>query len=84
MGDTTSHEEELARESAAARLQELARELDSDGTADVRVGNKMVTLTPASVLNYDIETQERSPMLGGHSEEITVKLSWKREKAEEE
>ncbi len=76
MADTTTIEDELAREEAADRLQEIARELRSDGPADVQVGNKTLTLTPASVLEFDLEIEERSPMLGGDREELTISLGW--------
>lgn len=76
MSETTAHSEEVAREEAADLLQDLARELRSDGVANVRLGNKTLTLSPASVLEYGIEVEERSPMLGGDREEVTVTLEW--------
>ena len=76
MAETTAFSDEVAREEASDLLQELARELRDGGTTDVRVGNKRLTLSPSSVLEYDIEVQERSPMLGGEREEITVSLEW--------
>lgn len=82
MGEKTNHDEEISREAAADRLQELAQEVRSGGPAEVRVGNKMLTLTPAPELEYGIEVEERSPMLGGPREEITVTLEW--EVADEE
>ncbi|GAB7019881.1 amphi-Trp domain-containing protein [Halostagnicola bangensis] len=77
MGDTTSYEDEIAREEASDLVQELARELRNDDVAEIRIGNKMVTLSPASSIEYSIEAQERSPMLGGAREEITLELAWK-------
>ncbi|MEY7847849.1 amphi-Trp domain-containing protein [Natrarchaeobius sp. A-rgal3] len=76
MGETTAHDEEVSRDEAADLLQELAREIRGDTHADVHVGNKMLTLSPSSVLEYRIEVDERSPMLGGDREEITVSLEW--------
>lgn len=76
MGETTSTTEEVTRDEAADLLQEIARELRGEGRTDVRIGNKTLTLTPASVLEYDIEVEERSPMLGGDREELSVSLAW--------
>ncbi len=76
MAETTTSSDEIAREEASDLLQELARELRDGDTANVRVGNKRLTLSPSSVLEYSIEVQERSPMLGGEREEITLTLEW--------
>ena len=76
MADKTRYNEDVSREQAADLLQQLARELRSDGTADVEVGNKLLTLSPAPVLEYDITVEERSPMLGGHREEVAISLAW--------
>ena len=58
-------------------LQEVARELRSGGSADVTVGNKLLTLSPAPEVDYEIEVEERSPMIGGDREEVTVSVGWK-------
>lgn len=76
MAEKTNTKEDVSRERAADLVQELARELRRDGTADIRVGNKTLTLTPAPELEYKIEVKERSPMLGGPREEVTVTLEW--------
>ncbi|SDK18601.1 amphi-Trp domain-containing protein [Natronorubrum texcoconense] len=76
MGEKTNTEENVSREEAADLVQELAQEIRSGGIAEVRVGNKMLKLSPAPELEYGIEVQERSPMLGGPREEITVTLEW--------
>ncbi|WP_049925531.1 amphi-Trp domain-containing protein [Halopiger goleimassiliensis] len=83
MGDTTTHSDELPREEAADRLQELARELRRDGPAEVSVGNKLLTLSPDAAVEYGIQVEERSPMLGGDREEITVTLEWETPDANE-
>ncbi|WP_049923784.1 amphi-Trp domain-containing protein [Halopiger djelfimassiliensis] len=82
MSETTAHSEELPREEAADLLQELARELREQEPAEIRVGNKMLTLSPSSLLEYGIEVEERSPMIGGDREEITVTLEWEVSEAE--
>ncbi|WP_436343559.1 amphi-Trp domain-containing protein [Natronorubrum sp. FCH18a] len=76
MGEKTNDEQDVSREQAADLVQEVARELRSDGPAELRVGNKMLTLSPAPELEYGIEVQERSPMLGGPREEVTITLEW--------
>lgn len=76
MAEKTANEQTVTREEAADLVQELAGELRSGGPAEVRVGNKMLTLAPTPELEYGIEVQERSPMLGGPREEITVTLEW--------
>ena len=76
MGEKTNTEEKVSREEAADLVQELAQEIRSGGVAEVRVGNKMLKLSPAPELEYGIEVQERSPMLGGPREKITVTLEW--------
>ena len=77
MADRTANEETVSREQAADMLQEVARELRSGGSADVTVGNKLLTLSPAPEVDYEIEVEERSPMIGGDREEVTVSLGWK-------
>ncbi|ADB60640.1 hypothetical protein Htur_1755 [Haloterrigena turkmenica DSM 5511] len=76
MAEKTANEQTVTREEAADLVQELARELRNEGAAEVRVGNKMLTLSPTPEVEYGIEVQERSPMLGGPREEITVTLEW--------
>ncbi|AGB37691.1 amphi-Trp domain-containing protein [Natronococcus occultus] len=76
MAETTDHEEDVSRDEAADLLQDLAREIRGEGPVDVHVGNKTLALTPSSTLEYGIEVEERSPMLGGDREEITVTLEW--------
>ena len=76
MAEKTANEEEVSREQAADLIEELARELRSEGAAEVTVGNKVLTLTPAPELEYGIEVRERSPMLGGERQEITVTIDW--------
>lgn len=76
MADQTSYEDELPRNEAATRLQALARQLEGEGPAKVEVGNKTVTLAPASTVEYEVQIRERSPMLGGRREEIELTIEW--------
>ncbi len=76
MSEKTKDEQELTREEAADRLQELARELREDDGISPRVGNKTVDLSPTAAIDYEIKVEERSPMLGSKHETITVVLDW--------
>lgn len=79
MANTTADEQDVSRDEAADLLQNLAREIRGDGRADVEVGNKTVELHPASAMSYGIEIEERSPMLGGDRQAVTVTLDWEAE-----
>ena len=80
MAEKTDYEETVSREEAADLVQELAGELRAEGPAEVRVGNKRLTLSPSPELTYGIEVEERSPMLRGPREKITLTLEWGIEK----
>lgn len=77
MVDNTVEEESLSREEVAARLRELADSIEGEGDADVRVGNKQISLHPASEIGYEIGVRERSSILRGGRESVTVTLDWK-------
>ena len=77
MADTTTASDTLSNEEAAAKLEAIANELrGGDGSIDVEVGNKSVSLTPSETVEYDIEVAEREPMLGNKHESITIDLEW--------
>lgn len=76
MADTTTYQQTLPREEVADHLQALAREIRNEGPAEISVGNKRVTLTPDDRIEYDLKVEERSPMLKGKREEVTLKLKW--------
>ncbi|ELY87621.1 hypothetical protein C483_17018 [Natrialba hulunbeirensis JCM 10989] len=76
MGETTTYDDDVSRSEAADLLEAIAAEVDGTGTADIQVGNKLLTLSPDDRLEYGIEVEERSPMLGGEREEITLTLGW--------
>ncbi|WP_323171508.1 amphi-Trp domain-containing protein [Natrialba sp. PRR66] len=84
MADTTTYEDETSREAAADRLRAIAAELESGPTADIQVGNKLLALSPGEPLEYAIEVEERSPMLGGEREAVTVTLGWEEATREEQ
>lgn len=79
MANTTADEQDVSRDEAADLLENLAREIRGGGQANVEVGNKTVALHPSSAMNYSIEIEERSPMLGGERQAVTVTLDWESE-----
>lgn len=76
MADKTESSLHVSRNEAADLLQGIARELRGEGTANITVGNKTVQLTPASMIDYEIATDERSPMLRKSEETVTIQLRW--------
>lgn len=81
MTEKNLNEEELTREEIAERLEELADEF-REGTGNIRVGNKTIRLSPPETIAYEIGVRERSSLLRGSHETVTVKLDWKPEKQE--
>lgn len=77
MAEKTIVEERLTREEAAARLQAIADELLKEGDVDIQVGNKKIRLHPGDEVGYEVGVRERSSVLRGSRESITVKLDWK-------
>ncbi|SFR31857.1 amphi-Trp domain-containing protein [Halogeometricum limi] len=77
MASKTLNAEKLSREETAERLRTLADAIEGDGPAAVDVGNKEIRLSPRSSLAYEIGVRERSSILRGSREGITVKMDWK-------
>ena len=76
MADRTSYDEDLSQEEVADRLRELAENIESDGSADVRVGNKAVRLSPGASINLSIEAVEESRRFRSDRESISLDMSW--------
>lgn len=76
MADRTSHDEELSQEEVADRLRELAETIESDGPADVRVGNKAIRLSPSASIKFSIETVEESRRIRSDRESVHLDLTW--------
>lgn len=68
--------EKLEREEAAERLRELADELEHGDRSTVRTGNKTVDLRPADSIAYEVSVRERSSILRGQRESVTIKMDW--------
>lgn len=76
MAERTSHEEELSQEEVADRLREIAETIESDGPADIRVGNKAIRLSPSASITFSIETVEESRRLRSDRESVSLDLTW--------
>ncbi|MWG33515.1 amphi-Trp domain-containing protein [Halomarina oriensis] len=76
MAEKLQDEAKLSREDAADRLEGLAREI-REGSGSIRVGNKTVELSPSEEVTYEISVKERSSLLRGNRETITVTMEWK-------
>lgn len=79
MVEKTLNEEEFTREQAADRLEQLADELRA-GQMNVQVGNKTVELSPPESIAFEIGVRERSSILRGNHETVSIKLDWKPER----
>jgi amphi-Trp domain-containing protein len=79
MVSKTLNAEKLSREETANRLRALADAIEGgeDDDAEVRVGNKQVTLRPRSTVGYEVGVRERSSVLRGSRESVTVTMEWK-------
>jgi amphi-Trp domain-containing protein len=49
----------------------------TEGPISVPVANRRVRLHPAEAINCDIEVVERSSLLRGDREKISLEISWK-------
>ncbi|WP_049922570.1 amphi-Trp domain-containing protein [Halopiger djelfimassiliensis] len=78
MAQRTTADETLSREELASYFEELAAEFGAaDEGINVRVGNKSVTLHPPESVETSVDVVERSTMLRGNRETVTIELSWK-------
>ncbi|MDF9746956.1 amphi-Trp domain-containing protein [Natrinema salsiterrestre] len=84
MAEKQLSEEQLTRDEAADRLRALADELEGDGSAQVRTGNKTVELRPPTTIAYEVGIRERSSILRGGRETVTIKMDWKPANVSEE
>lgn len=80
MVNKTLNAEKLSREETAGRLRALADAIEGDGDANVSVGNKQISLRPQSSIGYEIGVRERSSVLRGSRESVTVTMEWKASK----
>lgn len=76
MAETTATTAELSRDDLATRLHELANQFSGEQAIEVEIDNKSVTLNPPAQVAYEIEVEEREPMIGDETETIVLELSW--------
>ncbi|WP_435349711.1 amphi-Trp domain-containing protein [Haloarchaeobius sp. HRN-SO-5] len=72
-------ERKVTREAAADRLVTLAEELRGEGSMDVSVENKTISLSPPADVTMEVSVREKSTLFRGDREGITVKMDWKPE-----
>ncbi|MXV62795.1 amphi-Trp domain-containing protein [Natronorubrum sp. JWXQ-INN-674] len=84
MVEKTLSADRVTRDEAAKQLRALADELEGDGSATVQTGNKAVELHPSEEIAYEIGVRERSSILRGQRETVTIKLDWKPPKVSEQ
>lgn len=70
-------ERDLSREEAAEHLQEIAAALRTGDTMDIDINNRTVHLSPAETVALEVAVDERSTLLRGDREAVTLKLGWK-------
>jgi amphi-Trp domain-containing protein len=68
-------EAKLDRAAAAERLREVADSLESDG--EFAIDNKTITLHPRERVAFELGVRERSSILRGSRESVTIKMDWK-------
>ncbi|PSP44513.1 amphi-Trp domain-containing protein [Halobacteriales archaeon QH_6_64_20] len=76
MADRTSYDEELSQEEVADRLREIAETIESDGPADIRVGNKAIRLSPSASIDFSIEAVEESRRFRSDRESVHLDMAW--------
>ena len=77
MAEKNISEEKLDRAAAAERLRELADDLEADEEFNVDINNKTITLHPRDSLAFELGVRERSSILRGSRESVTIKMDWK-------
>ena len=69
--------QEVSRDEAAEQLRAIADELEEGQQATIRTGNKTVDLRPPESIAYEVGIHERSSILRGQRESVTLKMGWK-------
>lgn len=78
MAERTTADETMTRSELATYLAMLGDEFESGGEEiNVTVGNKTVDLNPPESVNVSVDVVERSSMIRGNRETITIELNWK-------
>ena len=79
MADKNLAEKDVSRAEAADNLRTIADELERDDEMNIDVENKTITHPPTDSVGYEVGVRERSSILRGSRESVTIKLDWKPE-----
>lgn len=74
-----TEERKVTREEAAQRLEAIAEDLRNEGPFDVNVNNRTVHLSPPDDVGMEVGVREKSTLLRGSREGVTIKFDWKPE-----
>ena len=78
MANTTESKETVSRKEFATYLRNLADQFESEGDAEIRIGNKSVTVHPARNVRQEVTVIERSAILRGDKEAFDLEVKWKK------
>ena len=67
----------MNREELGNYLKRLGDEIDGEGEITVPVDNRTVRLHPSEAITCDVEVVERSSLIRGSRETVSLELSWK-------
>jgi amphi-Trp domain-containing protein len=70
-------ERDVSQEEAAARLEAIADKVRSGDSMDVNVNNRTIHLSSPAEIAMEVDVRERSTLLRGDREGITITLDWK-------
>ena len=77
MAEKNVSEDELDRAEAADRLRTIADDLEEGEEFNVDIGNKTISLSPTSVIGFEVEARESSSILRGSRESVTITMGWR-------
>ena len=78
MANTTESKETVTRTEFATYLRNLADQFESDGDAEIQIGNKSVTVHPSKNVKREVTVIERSAILRGDKEALDLEVKWKK------
>lgn len=70
-------ERDVSREEAAEQLQEIAAALRTGDTMDIAINNRTIHLSPSETVALEVGVREKSTLLRGNREGITIEIDWK-------
>ena len=77
MAEKNVSEDELDRAEAADRLRTIADNLEEGEEFNVDIGNKTISLSPTSVIWFEVGARESSSILRGSRESVTITMGWR-------